>query len=161
MERRPLRMERSLDDATPGLGETDTHHPPVGRRAKRPDEPAVVQLVDHQRDASLWRLDEIREVSLDTSLGSGGPGLEEEVVLQRAEVVLSKRAIDLDQRLPEPAPEGRREPQIVDRGVLEEVRVRTLELGLRGYRHRSDFTRCARVTWPVGGRGWQIFVCRR
>jgi hypothetical protein len=88
--------------------------------------------VDHQRNPGLRRLDEVREISLDASLGSGGSGFEEKVVLQGAEIVLGERTIDLDHRLPEPAPEDRREPQVVDRGVLEEVRVRTFELGLRG-----------------------------
>ena len=51
----------------------------------------------------------------------GGPRLEEQVVLERAQVVLGEGSIDLDHRLPEAAPEHRREAQIVDGGVLEEV----------------------------------------
>jgi hypothetical protein len=53
------------------------------------------------------------------------------VVLERAQVVLGERPIDLDHGLPESAPEHRRKPQIVDGGVLEEHRVPDLRLSLR------------------------------
>jgi hypothetical protein len=39
--------------------------------------------------------------------------------------VLGERAVDLDHRLTESAPEDRREAEIVDRRVLEEVGVPT------------------------------------
>ena len=59
----------------------------------------------------------------------GGPGLEQKVVLERAQVVLGERAVDLDHRLPETAPEHRRETEIVDGGILKEVAVP--DFGLR------------------------------
>jgi len=126
VERGPLGVERCLDDATPGLGEADANHAPIGRRPKRPHESSGVQLVDHQRDPRFRRLDELGKIALHASLGSGGPGLEKEVVLERAEVVLRERSIDLNHGLAEPAAEDCSKPQVVDRGVLEEVAVARL-----------------------------------
>src|SRR6202035_1739988 len=108
----------------------DPNHAPVGGSSQGANQSASVQLVNHQGDTSLRRLDQLGEIALDASLASGSAGLQEQVVLQRAEIVLRERAIDLDHRLAETAPEDRREPQIVDRGVLKKVGVRRSGLGL-------------------------------
>src|SRR6202051_3390854 len=123
-------MERCFGHPATGLGEADANHAPIRRASKRPNQPAGVQLVNHQGDTRLRRLDEFRKVALNASLTPGSAGLEEEVVLQRAQVMLRERAIDLDHRLPESAPEDRREAQIVDRGVLKEVSVSSRGLSL-------------------------------
>jgi hypothetical protein len=79
--------------------------------------------VHHQGDARLGRLDELSEIALDAALAPGGPGLEQEVILERTQVMLGERAVDVDHRLPEAAPEHGREPEILDGRILEEVAV--------------------------------------
>jgi len=121
MQRGALGMERGLDHTASGLGEPDPDHAPVGSASKRPDQAARIQLVDHQRDARLRRLDELGEIPLHAPLGAGGTRLEEQVVLEWAQIMLGEGSVDLDHRLPEAAPEHRRKAQILDGGVLEEV----------------------------------------
>ena len=77
--------------------------------------------MDHERDSCLGRLDELGEIALHASLGTRSPCLEKEVILERAQIMVGEGTIDLDHRLPEATPEHRRQAQIVDCGVLEEV----------------------------------------
>jgi hypothetical protein len=110
VQRGALGVEGRLDHAAPGLGEADPNHAPIGGTPQGPNQPASVQLVNHEGDTRLRRLDELSEIALHAPLASGGARLEEEVVLDRAQVVLRERPVDLDHRLPETAPEDRREP---------------------------------------------------